>query len=76
MKLSENRQKITDEIFHVINDNNDLHDKIENLYKTKEMYWFLKNLILDKDPNLTIIIESKKDNIEEEKISGYHRNPV
>jgi hypothetical protein len=74
--ISQNRQKITDEIFHAIDNNKDLRKKIEYTYGTNEIYWFLKNLILDHDPNLTIIIEKKKDTVEEHLKAALRYEPL
>lgn len=74
--ITENRQKIIDEIFKAINNNNELRRKIENLNKSQEIYWFLRNLILDKDPCLTIVIERKTDNIEEYLKAALRYNPL
>lgn len=74
--ILENRQKIADEIFHAINNNNYLRKQIEDSYEIKEIYWFLRNLILDNAPSLTVIIERKINNVEEQLNAALRYTPL
>jgi hypothetical protein len=74
--ISSNRHKIVDEIFNAINSSHNLRDKIEDLIKSKEIHWFLTDLILYKAPCLTIIIEKKTDNLEDELKASLRYSPM
>jgi hypothetical protein len=64
--ISNNRHKIVDEIFNVININHHLRYTIEHFIKSQEIHKFLTDLILYTTPCLTIIIEKKSEVLEEE----------
>jgi len=74
--ISANRLKIVNEIYNYIYSNQNLLDRIENLVKPKEIHWFLSNLILNKAPSLTVIIEKKTENIEEQLKASLRYSPI
>jgi len=74
--VSANRRKIIDEIYVSIRNNQLLRYRIEKLIEPKEIYEFLTNLILQKPPTLTIVIERKTDALSEELRASLRYSPM